>query len=218
MRQSLRSRGPQFHGARLHEDQRPTSLESLSYYDGAERGARGAINVQFLFNQYPLEDMPRHNLWGAAMARRDKERFGHWLAISCATEMQPKSTSRVTLDRTKTDMFGDPVPHIHLEFDEVDRPTQRRADAIGAELLSAVGARDIEQPGPSGYFFAAHHMGTCRMSDDPNKGVVDRNLSVHGLSNLFVAGSSVFPTSGALQPTLTIAALSLRRAAHLVKA
>ncbi len=53
-------------------------------------------------------------------------------------------------------------------------------------------------------------MGTCRMSDDPDKGVVDRNCRVHGVSNLYVVGGSVFPTSGALQPSLTIAALALR--------
>jgi choline dehydrogenase-like flavoprotein len=50
------------------------------------------------------------------------------------------------------------------------------------------------------------------MSDDPDKGVVDRNGRVHGVWNLFVAGASVFPTGGALQPSLTIAAPALRMA------
>jgi choline dehydrogenase-like flavoprotein len=53
------------------------------------------------------------------------------------------------------------------------------------------------------------------MTDDPDKGVVDRNCCVHGLSNLYVVGGSVFPTGAAVQPTLTIAALSLRLADHL---
>jgi choline dehydrogenase-like flavoprotein len=53
------------------------------------------------------------------------------------------------------------------------------------------------------------------MSDDPDQGVVDRNCRVHGVSNLFVAGGSVFPTAGALQPSLTIAALALRLGEHL---
>lgn len=60
-----------------------------------------------------------------------------------------------------------------------------------------------------------HHMGTTRMSDDPKQGVVDANARVHGIANLFVAGSSVFPTSGWANPTLTIVALSLRLADHL---
>lgn len=60
-----------------------------------------------------------------------------------------------------------------------------------------------------------HHMGTTRMSDDPRQGVVDRECRVHGYENLFVAGSSVFPTSGWANPTLTIIALSVRLADHL---
>ncbi len=53
------------------------------------------------------------------------------------------------------------------------------------------------------------------MSDDPRHGVVDRNARVHGIGNLYVAGSSVFPTSGYANPTLTIVALALRLADHL---
>lgn len=56
----------------------------------------------------------------------------------------------------------------------------------------------------------AHHMGTTRMADSPAAGVVDRNCRVHGMDNLYIAGSSVFPTGGWSFPTLTIAALALR--------
>jgi len=57
-----------------------------------------------------------------------------------------------------------------------------------------------------------HHMGTTRMADDPRRGVTDGHGRVHGLDNLYVAGSSLFPTSGWANPTLTIAALALRTA------
>jgi choline dehydrogenase-like flavoprotein len=60
-----------------------------------------------------------------------------------------------------------------------------------------------------------HHMGTTRMTDDPKTGVVDRNGRIHGMSNLFVAGSSVFPTVGNDMPTLTIIALAHRLGDHL---
>ncbi|WP_072396845.1 GMC family oxidoreductase [Hyphomicrobium sp. CS1GBMeth3] len=60
-----------------------------------------------------------------------------------------------------------------------------------------------------------HHMGTTRMSDDPKTGVVDRNCRVHGIRNLYVAGGSVFATSGWVNPTLTIVALALRLADHI---
>ena len=55
---------------------------------------------------------------------------------------------------------------------------------------------------------ASHHMGTTRMGDDRSTSVVDRYCRVHGIENLFVAGSSVFPTSGSANPTLTIVALA----------
>ena len=58
-------------------------------------------------------------------------------------------------------------------------------------------------------------MGTLRISDNPHHGVVDANCRVHGMDNLYVAGSAVFPTSGYANPTLTIVALALRLADHL---
>jgi choline dehydrogenase-like flavoprotein len=61
----------------------------------------------------------------------------------------------------------------------------------------------------------AHHCGTTRMHDDPKRGVVDRECRVHGVANMYVAGSSVFPTVGFANPTLTLVALSLRLADHL---
>jgi choline dehydrogenase-like flavoprotein len=65
------------------------------------------------------------------------------------------------------------------------------------------------------YTDASHHIGTTRMSESPRTGVVDENCKVHGVRNLFVAGSSVFPTSGYANPTWTIVALALRLAKHL---
>jgi choline dehydrogenase-like flavoprotein len=60
-----------------------------------------------------------------------------------------------------------------------------------------------------------HHLGTTRMHPDPNGGVVDADCRVHGIRNLYVAGSSVFPAYGCSNPTLTLVALALRLADHL---
>ena len=62
-----------------------------------------------------------------------------------------------------------------------------------------------------------HHLGTTRMSADPKKGVVDATSRVHGVANLYVAGSSVFPTYGSSNPTLNLVALTLRLADRLKK-
>ena len=60
-----------------------------------------------------------------------------------------------------------------------------------------------------------HHMGTTKMHDDPKQGVVDANCKIHGLSNLFIAGSGCCSTAGAPNPTLNLVALSLRLSDHL---
>jgi choline dehydrogenase-like flavoprotein len=61
-----------------------------------------------------------------------------------------------------------------------------------------------------------HHIGTTRMADDELSGIVDGNCRVHGMTNLFVVGSSVFPTGGFANPTFTIVTLSIRLARHLI--
>jgi choline dehydrogenase-like flavoprotein len=60
-----------------------------------------------------------------------------------------------------------------------------------------------------------HHIGTARMSNDPREGVVNPQCRSHDVENLYIAGSSVFPTSGSANPTLTIVALAIRIADHL---
>ncbi|HEU5478668.1 MAG TPA: GMC family oxidoreductase, partial [Candidatus Tumulicola sp.] len=63
---------------------------------------------------------------------------------------------------------------------------------------------------------AHHHAGTTRMHDDPALGVVDRNARVHGMDNVYAAGASIFPTAGFANPMLTIVALTVRLARHLL--
>ncbi|MFH7027194.1 MAG: GMC family oxidoreductase [Heteroscytonema crispum UTEX LB 1556] len=60
-----------------------------------------------------------------------------------------------------------------------------------------------------------HHMGTTRMSDNPHTGVVNSHCQVYGVSNLYIAGSSVYPTAGTANPTLTLVALAIGLAEHL---
>ncbi|MEI8648937.1 GMC family oxidoreductase [Paraglaciecola sp. Hal342] len=66
-------------------------------------------------------------------------------------------------------------------------------------------------------FFSHHHMGTTRMAINEDSGVVDRNLKVFNTNNFYIAGSSVFPTGSHVPPTLTIAALTIRLAEHLLE-
>ena len=193
-------------------------LESVSYYHGEDRRERGGIKLEFTFENDPLGDMEHQKIWGHAMARHDRQNFGHWVGLSTETEHQPNPDSRVSLDHDVVDLFGDPVPHMHLAFSDIDHRTQRRARDIMGEMLLLAGVKDPVQDPLNSYSFGAHHLGTCRMSEDPDKGVVDRDGRVHGIDNLLLVGGSVFPTGGALQPSLTIAALALRMADHLYAA
>ena len=60
-----------------------------------------------------------------------------------------------------------------------------------------------------------HHIGTARMSESPNAGVVNADGRVHHVANLYVVGSATFPSSGQANPMLTIVAMALRLAQHL---
>jgi len=101
-------------------------------------------------------------------------------------------------------------------------PLRTAATLFGNELARACNGRFQLEPwleeddsAVPRVFGTSHHLGTTRMADDPGQGVVDRECKVHGIDNLYVAGSSVFPTGGWAFPTFTIVALSLRLAEHL---
>ena len=88
---------------------------------------------------------------------------------------------------------------------------------LDAEVMSRGLGRVIMPPEDwtEGIIGGPHQMGTTRMAADPRRGVVDEHCRVHSLDNLYVAGSSVFPTSGYANPTFTLLALALRLADRL---
>jgi choline dehydrogenase-like flavoprotein len=132
-------------------------------------------------------------------------------------EQAPDPDNRITLGNDR-DRFGLPRAAIHWRWRARDQQNLVRIHAIVAAELERHGLGRVEVragalPDPN----AHHHMGTTRMHRDPRYGVVDEHARVHGLSNLFVAGSSLFPTSGFANPTLTVVALALRLAEQLDK-
>lgn len=139
----------------------------------------------------------------------------HALGIRSVLEVLPRAENRVTLDRSETDNHGRPVPDVSLEYGEHERETFDRAEEVIRSIMSEVGAEVTSVGGFDDQTMGSHHMGTTRMGTDPAESVVNENCRTHDLGNLWVASSSVFPTSGAMNPTLTIAALSLRIADHL---
>jgi choline dehydrogenase-like flavoprotein len=146
--------------------------------------------------------------------------LGAWLGLGCACEQVPNPDSRVTL-ASERDALG--LRRIRLDWRltaEDRRSLVEHVRSLAIEIGAlGIGRMKIDvgdpQQWPAVVAGGAHHMGTTRMHDDPRRGVVDRNCRVHGIDNLYVAGSSVFPTGGAANPTLTIIALTLRLADHL---
>ncbi|HEX5816212.1 MAG TPA: GMC family oxidoreductase [Methylomirabilota bacterium] len=150
---------------------------------------------------------------------------GEWLIrrypVKNVMEQAPNPESRVVLTGGR-DPLGCPRVALHWRLTALDKRTAHRAHAVLDEALRRAGVGRLqsalggpEDPWPPGLRGARHHMGTTRMHPDPGRGVVDADGRVHGVANLYLAGSSVFPTSGSANPTLTIVALALRLADHL---
>jgi len=144
-------------------------------------------------------------------------------------EQAPNPDSRILLSGRR-DALGVPLADLHWQMSPIDKHSVamlvkavdgelRRRQWGSAQIMPWLeDGSDAWPQDPTvgnhpigGY----HHMGTTRMADDPGEGVVDRNCRVHGYQNLFVSGSSVFPTSGWANPTLTIVALADRLGHHL---
>ena len=111
-----------------------------------------------------------------------------------------------------SDRFGNPLAHLHLGFSEQDRRMLDRTRELIRGILGRLGAEGIDE---SDLTWARHHIGTCRMGEDPRTSVVDRNLKVHECANLYVSGCETFVTGAAVPPVMTIVALAHRLAEHL---
>ena len=174
----------------------------------------------------------------AGWAQRHVDPLRPWLlnrlgrvdvALLVRAEQAPNPASRVTLSPER-DALGMPRTRLDWRLGALDvRSVDVLVRTLGGEL-ERLGLGRVEpaawlsDPGggwrtdplisahPIGGY---HHMGTTRMCEDPRHGVTDGNTRVHGMANLFVAGSSLFPTSGWANPTLTIVALALRTADHI---
>lgn len=141
--------------------------------------------------------------------------------LTAFLEQEPDPENRITLSAAR-DRFGLPLPHMALRESAMMQESIARSlqimerdfahRGVGRLAFGSAEVAHLAHYGKYGF----HHMGATRMSGDPRSGVVDRNLCVHGVHNLFVSGSSVFSTGGAANPTFTIAALSLRLADHLL--
>lgn len=142
-----------------------------------------------------------------------------WYRLQIVIEPQANPDSRITLSDER-DALGVPRLRVDWRIHDDDRERGNRlVQALAKEWgsrrigrLQAMPPLEAFERAPT---FVSHHMGTTRMSENAEGGVVDAHGRVHGMENLHVAGSSVFPTYGFSNPTLTIVALALRMAERL---
>jgi choline dehydrogenase-like flavoprotein len=132
------------------------------------------------------------------------------------SEQVPNPDSRILLS-SRRNRLGQPLAQLDWrlsgqDIDSVDAWLSRLESAVGKIPGSHVMVREDWQRHILG---GPHHSGTTRMSTSPHDGVVDKDLKVHSVENLYVAGSSVFATGGFANPTFPLVALALRLADHL---
>jgi choline dehydrogenase-like flavoprotein len=165
------------------------------------------------------------------------------LYLLATAEQELNPDSRVRLGST-TDALGMPQVELDWQFTERDRSSIIEGMTLMGDELARTGvgrlqvtpgtitfestdgirpyvgglAIDADAADPEGFELGLgfHHMCTTRMATDPTEGVVDADLRVHTVDNLYVAGSSSFGTAGASTPTYTLVALALRLADHLL--
>jgi len=149
--------------------------------------------------------------WGKDFANA-MEMYSHMAGIWIVGEDMPQANNRVSLNTSVKDQFGLPVANVHYDDHPNDTAMRNHAYERGSAVHKAAGAIKVFHTPP---YVSTHNMGTNRMSERPEDGVVNKWGQAHDISNLFVSDGSQFTTSGAENPTLTIVTLAIRQADYI---
>jgi choline dehydrogenase-like flavoprotein len=167
-----------------------------------------------------LDDLGKAAVAATADALGVSARSAAAFTLGGGCEVTPDPDCRITLG-SERDALGMPKVKLNMRLADSDLAHFRSTlKELGRQLLeSRTGMVRLNRKERSqwlaGLDWGNHHMGTTRANADPKKGVVDANLKVHGIANLYVVGSAVYPTYGAVNPTLSIVAMALRLADHM---
>jgi choline dehydrogenase-like flavoprotein len=197
-------------------------LHSLEFYEtdtdrGFVRGAKWGLQPTggplSATRPWPWGDNP---LWGEGFHEGVRRRLGHSAMWGIIAEDLPEETNRIVLDDRLSDSDGLPAPKIHYRVGENSRRLMDFHLGRARESLLEAGAYDTitaPQIRETGW----HQLGTAKMGTDPADSVVDPWGRSHDVPNLFVFDGSIWPTSAGMNPTATIAAMSLRCTEHLIE-
>jgi choline dehydrogenase-like flavoprotein len=189
-----------------------TLLSQHHYGTQPGRGFAGGWSwmTSCLFPAEFAETMTRigEGMWGAKLLGY-LEQYPNFMVLGTEGECLPYPGNRVELS-DEPDEYGVPRPLVTFDYGTNERAMRDEMHRLGRQILEAGGAAEVLISEGND-----HLMGGCRMGDDPQESVVDRNLKAHDHPNLYICDASVFVTPGGAQPSQTIMALAARLAAHL---
>lgn len=193
-------------------------LVMLNAREGQFRSERASYKTKFrntAVNFAVTQSLINQGIMGNELYRQIKYQSARQLSVAVDLETLPNPQNRIVPSQDRTDSLGIPVPEIHYDVD--DYWNKGRDAAIAdvqniAKILNAkIVATDTNKQNRE------HILGTMIMGNSPADSVVDKNCRTHDHPNLYIAGTSVFPAVGCVNPTLTGAALALRIADTLLK-
>jgi len=145
----------------------------------------------------------QRGLWGMAL-RQEMTKYNHMAGFEIVGEVEPRECNRVEL-ADETDQYGLRIPRISFSYSDNDRRLQKHALQFMSRMLEAAGGRELWTANDT-----SHLLGSCRMGDNPATSVTDGYGRSWDIPNLWICDGSLFPTTGGVNPSLTIQALACR--------
>ena len=199
-----------------HEEPEPGSIKFVFDNENPVNPANVAMRGGDLNTRADLEDVFTGDAWGDESLERMRDRIpNRRISMFANPEVLPQAENTITLDTSTTDEHGNPVPDVSFSLGSHARKTMEYARDLQHRILNEMDATVVFESDRSNPRVASHQTGTTRMGTDPTESVVTPRLRTHDLRNLYIASGSSFVTAGAMNPTLTIAALALKAAEHV---
>jgi choline dehydrogenase-like flavoprotein len=187
----------------------PVGILTQDFYDN------GAPDVPlgYTINRYahfPIDFITslissNNDLWGPRL-HEVMDQYTHWGVLAAMVEQVPQEHNLVKL-ANQTDQHGIPVAHVEMSYTDWDKQLLEASRAKMEQIGKEAGAVEIIST-----HYNDHVLGTCRMGNDPATSVVGPDCRSHDVPNLYICDGSVFPSAGAVNPSLTIEAIALRTA------
>jgi choline dehydrogenase-like flavoprotein len=176
------------------------------------RGFAGGYELETLSLGLPfMAAFLEPGAWGPEFTAA-MEAYDHMAGMWIVGEDMPQESNRVTLHPEEVDHWGLPIPNVHFDDHDNDLAMRNHAYKQGRAVYEAVDARQVFETPP---YPSTHNLGTNRMSERPQDGVVNKWGQSHDIANLFVSDGSQFTSGAAENPTLTIVTLAIRQAEYI---